>query len=636
MNGDYRLGDWTIRPLLDRVERGDEIVHIKPKAMAVLDCLAQAGGEVVTRDALFDAVWPNLIVSDATLTQCVAELRHALGDAAQSPRYIETIPKVGFRLVAPVKAFEPDALDESADPKSEAAHGRRRPSRRLVALWAALFTIALVAIAEHLRDPPHGPSPRVETDKSIAVLPFVDASPGGDQAWISEGLAAELIARLAQIPELKVIGQTSSFRFRESTETPREIAATLGVRYLLEGSVQWTGERLRITTKLIDAASGFNVWSEVFDGAYADIITVQDEISESVLNALSISLGVGEFARVEGGTTVVEAFEAYQRAWKLFAVSAESHLEGIRLLKRATELDPDFALAWVALATFYHFAPLAVDGLLPVDWMERADEAIRIAQELAPASPIVLAASIDVHVARREWAEVDRLMVAAPPESLELHPTVLFSRGVALMKTGHSREALAVLERARTLEPLRDDIATQLAHAYLATGQVEKSLAECERGWKLPAPRHWVRASVCIESALAKDDSDTIDLWIGRYLQQASERRGGLVTRLAEKLDDPSAMRSILHNAFERGAAITDADYVIAIWAAHLGDTRLAIDALQRTPDAYGLWTPLMADVRRQPDFLQVVEQLGLVDYWQASGWPDHCRGSDADGLQCE
>ncbi|MEJ2401557.1 MAG: winged helix-turn-helix domain-containing protein [Xanthomonadales bacterium] len=635
MRGDYRLGDWTIRPSLDQVERGEEMVHIKPKAMAVLDRLAEGHGEVVTRDELFEAVWPAAVVSDATLTQCIAELRHALGDSAQSPSFIETIPKVGFRLVAPIAPLpsSDDAGNVAVEARTQAARARRRPGAPAAAL--VLITLILVT-AWHLDGWKSAETRPLSDEKSLAVLPFVDASPGRDQGWIADGLAAELIAHLARIPDLKVIGQASSFRYREASDDPRLIAETLGVRYLLEGSVRRSGQHVRITTRLLDAASGFNVWSEVFDSDYADLIAVQDEIAESILIALSISLKVGELAQVDGGPSVVKAFEAYQRAWDLFLRSTESHLEGIHLLEQAVDWDPDYALAWVALATFYDFGPRIFEDTLPVDWTEPAEAALRKARELAPNSPIVLAASIDAHMTRHEWSACDRLLARADPRSLELHPTVLFSRGLALIKTGRGSEAVAVLERAQMLDPLRVDIATQLAHAYLINGQAEDSLDLCERAWSLEEPPHWMNALICFESALSSTDRNAIALWLERILKHTPEGRLGVFPDMAERLDEPLAARAILRAAFERDMPVISADYWTANWAAYFGDTDLAIDALLRTPDSYGLWNPLMAEVRRHPVFRRVVGKLGLDAYWREYGWPPFCRPVGTLDMQCE
>jgi len=127
---DYHLGSWLVQPQRDCIVRGDEVVHLKPKVMAVLNCLAESGGEVVTRESLFECVWPAQIVSDATLTQCVSELRHAFGDSAREPSFIETIPKVGFRLIPEVVAASQATEVESPGPGVDGARNSRRATAR--------------------------------------------------------------------------------------------------------------------------------------------------------------------------------------------------------------------------------------------------------------------------------------------------------------------------------------------------------------------------------------------------------------------------------------------------------------------------------------------------------------------------
>jgi len=633
MEKTYRLGEWRVRPKLDRIEQGDATVHLKPKAMAVLNRLVRAGGEVVTRDELFDSVWPGAIVSDAALTQCVVELRQALGDTARDSRYIETIPKVGFRVVAPISKVMSEQ-SEAADDRADRDASSTRPRRARVLLVTSALALLLLA-ASYIGLGPPNPAEGPVHPRSVAVLPFVDASPERDQAWFSDGLAAELIARLATIPELRVIGQTSSFRFREPEIDRGSVAAQLGVRYLLEGSVQRDGERMRVTARLVEASSGINVWSEVFDRPYAELLAVQDEISESVLTALSVTLSVGHMANVTGGTTSMDAFELYQRAWQRFMRDPQLHYEGIRLLERAVELDPGFARAWVALATFYNFGPMAMGDTVPLDWPQRASAALDTARRLEPDLPIVLASTIDLAQMNHDWRAIEQAIRTADPQALEMHPTVLFSRAIARMMVGRCAEALELLQRARLLDPLRPDIASQLAHAYLLNGRVADAVRENERAWALEASPNVIFAMVGLESTLDSGEPEAIQRWYERVLDRATGENRRLFEAVGKRLDDELALRAYLRERFGRGDTEPALDYWIANWAAYAGDTQLAIDALSRAPDAYNLWSPLMAEVRRHPDFVHVLDGLGLVGYWREFGWPDRCRPEGEDGVVC-
>jgi transcriptional activator of cad operon len=204
MQNAFRLGDWLVQPQRSIIERGDESVHLKPKSMAVLKCLAVAGGEVVSRDQLFDTVWPGGVVSDDTLTQCVVELRKAFGDSAHEAQIIETIPKMGFRLVPPVVPLD-----------SETKHSGKKTTSRAIAVAICATLILGVLYWYQTSSLSRNPIIEIEDVKSIAVLPFVDMSPDEDQEYFADGLSEELTNRLGRLSDLRVTGRTSSFYFKD-------------------------------------------------------------------------------------------------------------------------------------------------------------------------------------------------------------------------------------------------------------------------------------------------------------------------------------------------------------------------------------------------------------------------------------
>ena len=214
MSTAYRLGEWTVRPRHDCIERGDAVVHLKPKPMAVLECLCRARGEVVTRDELFEHVWPGGVISDATLTQCIVELRRAFGDSAQTPQVIKTIPKVGFCLIPPIS--EPEK--ESGMSKDRAFPGEHELLKRTGTLAVALV-IAVLAFGSwwYQRDAVvSAPDPVVhdsELTPSIAVLPFVVVTAESRDEYLADGISEVLIHQLSNVSDLKVVARTTSFMF---------------------------------------------------------------------------------------------------------------------------------------------------------------------------------------------------------------------------------------------------------------------------------------------------------------------------------------------------------------------------------------------------------------------------------------
>ena len=318
---DWRLAGWLVQPALSQVTKGDVTAHLKPKAMAVLAELAHAHGQTVTRQALFDAIWPGGIVSDDTLTQCIVEIRRAFGDSAREPRLIRTVPKKGFRLLEQPQL----TAMHTTKPRVRQARGGLIAASIVAAL---AITLTVLAAGTRLI---RGDSAEAIQHQSVAVLPFADMSAEGDQAYFADGLAEELINQLSQLDGLLVSGRTSSFYFKDRGDDLQTIGRTLGVAHVLEGSVRKSGDALRVTAQLVDVQTGFHVWSASYDRGLTDVFEVQDQIAGSVADALSVQLAVGQLGQMPGGTRNVEAFEELMLGNALYSeFTAQSMLAASR------------------------------------------------------------------------------------------------------------------------------------------------------------------------------------------------------------------------------------------------------------------------------------------------------------------
>jgi len=219
-------------------------VRLEPKVMEVLLCLARHPGDTCSKERLFQAVWPNIIVTEDVLKRCIAELRRAFDDDARNPHLIETIPKRGYRLLVSVSA--PAAATAPA------------------------------------------PSEGAVTD-SIVVLPFANISADPENEYFADGITEEIIDALAQIPELRVVARTSAFSFKGKYIDLRIVGEQLKVRTLLEGSVRRAHNRLRITAQLVSAEDGYHLWSERYDREMTDVFAVQEEIARAIAERLKIT-----------------------------------------------------------------------------------------------------------------------------------------------------------------------------------------------------------------------------------------------------------------------------------------------------------------------------------------------------------
>ena len=330
-------------------------VELRPRSFAVLRLLIENAGRLVHKDEIMDAVWDDAIVTEDSLTQCIADIRHALRD--KDRRIVRTVPRRGYSFVAAVTPADPP-------------HG---------GVDAPTFDIE-----------------RTLPDRaSIAVLPFINFSGEPGQEYLCDGISEDIITELSRFRELFVIARNSSFKYKGKPTDIREIGRELGVRYVLEGSVQQSGNRIRVTAQLIDAASGAHRWAERYDRELEDVFAVQDEVTWAIVSTLAAHVTQAERERTRTKPPATwQAYDYYLKAGETFGLfratrSAKDLYEVRRLLEQSLAIDPGFAraygrLAITYLATWHH--PLDGDFLNP-DTVERAYQLTRKAVQLDPTSP---------------------------------------------------------------------------------------------------------------------------------------------------------------------------------------------------------------------------------------------------------
>lgn len=478
MRADFRLGDWIVRPRRDCVECGDETVHIHPKPMAVLEYLAAAGGEVVTRDELFDSVWPGVIVTDDALTQCIVELRKALGDSAQNAKIIKTIPKVGFCLIPPV-VFLTEELKVSDEPPGKTQSGQPRSNRALIgAVLSIIVVILLISSVLKYLDGllERGNITIANATPSIAVLPFTDLSENGDQEWFADGLSEELINMLARVEGLKVTNRTSSFYFRGTNERLRVIADTLDVSHILEGSVRKDKDQLRVTAQLIDASSGYQLWSEAYDRELESAFAVQQEISRAVVNALKENPKLERMtSRFVIATTANQAHDALLLGRYLIAKRTQSDIEdAVLAFEDALEIDPDYAIAHAELALAVRLLRYYGEGITLAEAKTRvrrhAEQALALDPDIAEA------------YAALAWVQEEpNEAIAHYKQAIKINPSYAMAYtwvASSLINTGRYREAFSAYETAIRLDPLSIPAIINYIRQLVSRSQLDKAERE--------------------------------------------------------------------------------------------------------------------------------------------------------------
>lgn len=410
-HSELRLGEATLdiaRGEL-RDKAGSEI-RLRPKALEFLLVLARNAGRVLSRDELFETVWPNVVVTDDSIAQCVREIRRAIGDA--EGKLLRTVMKRGYRL--DVKAQAPSEPSSTGEPRAE----RERPS--------------------------------------LVVLPFQSFPNNPDNEWFADGIVEDITTALSRFRSLFVIARNSAFTFKGQPIDVREVGRRLGVRYVLEGSVRSVNQSLRVTGQLIEANTGGHVWADRFDGDRAHVFELQDKITAAVAGVLAPRIERAEIERAtRKATDNRSAYELYLQAiLKFYDRTFEGYLDAKRLLEEAITRDPAYAQARSQLARLLE---LGLFAGWETDIAAKRARAISLAREalrLNSTDPLLLARSGQVLTMlggmHAEGAALLERAIAANPNCAEAY----MQGGWVSIWNGEFAEALARADASERLDPL--------------------------------------------------------------------------------------------------------------------------------------------------------------------------------------
>ncbi len=452
-----------------------EHTDLPSRAFDLLLYLVERPGELLDKSALLKGVWPTTVVEENNLSQSIFALRRALGDTAQEPRFIVTVPGRGYQFVAPVRVVP-------APPNPTTAPSGRFRERRALWIASGMTALALIALIVWLSwrhaDPPASHSTISGADpapQTIAVLPFTDLSPARDMEYFTDGIAEEIMNSLDRVGTLRVIGRRSAFAFKGTNEDARSIGEKLKVDSILEGSVRKAGERIRISARLVRTRDGFSLWSKTFDRKLDDVLDIQSAIASEVAAALSPM--VNPISEVQVPTKSPEAFNAYLRGNHEFKRGKFSDLRRARdEFLRAVTLDPGFALAHASLAVTY-------------EWLARSGYDNVAQYRSLRAASLDRAIKLDPKIADQWWVRTF-LMGDLDSLTLQIHnleraraanPNNIDSTGMlgrAYLRVGRRAEALDLIERQRVADPLWIPAILNSANAnYLYTNDRQRTLS---------------------------------------------------------------------------------------------------------------------------------------------------------------
>ncbi|MCB1906318.1 MAG: winged helix-turn-helix domain-containing protein [Rhodocyclaceae bacterium] len=465
----------------DRFEltRDGEPLRVEPQVIELLLLLIENAGRMVSKDEIIDVVWRGRVVSEAAVSSRIKSARQALGDDGQAQRYIRTVHKKGFRFAGEVRR---DQADGDIRTDAEAADPAPLP-------------------AEPAPGAPSAGRP------AVAVLPFVNLSSDAEQEYLSDGITSDVIARLCKHRWIDVVARNTSFGFKGRAVDVREVGRILSVAYLVEGSVQRAGNRIRVAVQLVDAASGHSRWTERYDREMSDIFALQDEITEMIAARLEPEIGLSERSKlIHSRPPDLHAWDCFHLGiFHFFKFTGADNTEAQRLLRRAQELDPQFgeAFAWWAYALI----------LGMVYWetpptRELLDEALAAcdrALEIDRQNATFHALRARVLLARREY----RHAIAENQAAIELNPSFAAAHcglGDSLAYEKRYDEAVECFDRAIALSPNDPQLWAFYSYGALALifkGDYDTAVAWTDRAAGIPNCQYWAWAHRSVAMALA-------------------------------------------------------------------------------------------------------------------------------------
>jgi transcriptional activator of cad operon len=486
--GKIWVGEWLVEPAVDSISRDGEVQKLEPRTMRLLLCLANSSGSVVSVDRLLTEVWPGVIVGSASVYQAVSQLRKLLGDLDPDPTYIATVPRKGYRLIAPVHRADPgEAIMPASTPAGVTVTGPSPEAppqavrgRMNTVIWVSV-ALALIIFGAVIQRGWQASMPSSRGVASIVVLPFMDLTPAKTDQSFCDGLTEELSGWLAQIPALRVVARTSAFAFRGQGEDVRKIGKALDTDHILEGSMRRDGNHLRITVQLIDARNGYHLWSENFDRPIDDTIKIQEDIARSVAQTLKVRLTTDSERQFAARRTLdPDAYQLYLLARYYDQQGTPQATDrAVDLYRQVVNADPKFALAYIQLARA-RFNQGNLRDVPIADTAAAMEPLIATALQIDPR----LAAAYGVRgMLRAEQSKVKEgledlhLAISMDPSNMSAYAAI----GRIALTAAQPREALKNYDSAVVLDPLNSTLQIQRCTALGDLAQYEEAAKACER-----------------------------------------------------------------------------------------------------------------------------------------------------------
>jgi len=605
-NRSYEFGRFRLNSAERVLLRDGELVPLTPKVFDILLTLVENRGQVVSKDDLMKRVWPDTFVEEGNLTQNISLLRKALGESQNGVQFIETVPRRGYRFVAPIsEAAQFSASVSGVVPTTTVASPPKRRTPAVV-LAAALIIAGIISVMYFTSKA--GDTAAIQ---SIAVLPFIDESADPDAEYLNDKIAESLINSLSKLPQLRVVPRSVVAAYKGKAMDPRKVGEELNVRAVVTGRMRRHGNIISIQADLIDLQNVAQLWGQHYDHKLSDVLLVHDDISRDIFENLRLKLNVEEKKQLEAYRLYLKGRNAWNKR------TGDALQQAIEFFNQAIAIDPNYGAAYAGLADCYNM--LVVYGRLqPKEGFPKAKEAAAKALEIDESSAeahssmafIKFRWDWDRTATEREFQTAIRLKPAYAPAH-QWYSSYL----VAVERFD---EAIAEAKRTEELEPLSFVASSHLGWIYYLSGQNDKAIEQCRKILELDPNSFPAR----------------------RYLGLAYEAKGMYPEAIAEfqtgvKLSGSPLMLALLGHAHAVAGKKTEAQqilndlqqlqeqryvspYTVAAVYAGLGDQDQAFNWLDKAVEARDIWLmnlkvdPVFAQLRTQRRFTDTLARIRL------------------------
>ena len=589
MPDSFNLGEFHVRPQLGVISANGGEIHLEPKVMEVLVCLAGQAGEVVPKEQLLQTVWADTFVSEHVLKVTVSELRKALGDDAKDPRFIQTIPKQGYRLIAQVSSAEEKHVSQTAPPSPAS---RKKP----IYAAAAAFLLLLAAITIWKlsdRAVRFSTAPLSERIKSVAVLPLRNLSENLAEDYFADGMTEAITSDLARTEAVKVISPASARRYNNTDRTVSEVARELGVDAVIEGSVLRSANQVRIIVQLIDGATGEHLWNEKYERNLGDVLALQDDLASDVARQISLQLNP-KFKRRRA--VKLEAYEAYLKGrffWN--KGDQEGLLKSADYFQQALEHEPRYAEAYAGLADAYNY--LGFSGYaLPNEVFPKAKEAaLRAIEADAELSEAHAALAFNLMYGTWEWVAAE----AAYQRAIKLDPARAINyhwMASLYAATGRHPAAVRAAEQAQALDPVSPNVNSDLGWYYYYARRFDDAIRQSRKTLEIAPDASSPKVCLQLSFHFKGEAQQSVAEFEQRLAQQDFARLSReSVRRGYQKEGEKGVWRLIVGKLEENGRRGKPRTYQLAIGHALFGNPDRALFWIEQAVEKREAWVPFLA-----------------------------------------